>query len=400
MILVGQFHYFTLKVLKDQINKNNNPPVITSFSRFGKIIESLCARGIRDGVFSGVCVGVFAGGKHGSLRLITGQGRTRWNDPAEPVGPDTCFDLASLTKPLVTTLLLYHLMDRGLIDPGHQLARFIEGLPPDKAELSIGSLMSHSSGLASYHPYYREMDPDTPIAEARQRILAAILAGPLEYAPSADQRYSDLGYILLGHCIERISGQSLDTLFREKISGPLDLDDQLFFLRREAGQGMEKQYAATEECEWRGRLLRGEVHDEHCFLMGGVAGHAGLFGTAGGVLRLCERILSAWKGKGGWNLVNRDILARGLTRVSRSGSWCLGFDTPTPGRSSSGRFFSGVSVGHLGFTGTSFWIDPERDVIVVLLTNRVHPTRENIRIRQFRPWFHDRVMEMLVTNSC
>ena len=385
--------------MKDQINKNNKPPVITSFSRFGKIIESLCARGIRDGVFSGVCAGVFAGGKPEPLRLISAQGQTGEDDLAEPVGPDTCFDLASLTKPLATTLLLYHFMDRGVIDPDHHLKRFIEGIPPDKAGLTIGSLMSHSSGLASYRPYYQAMDPDTSPAEAGMRIINAILTDPLEYATGSDQRYSDLGYILLGRCIENISGQVLDILFTEKISAPLDLDEQLFFLGRGSEQQREKQYAATEECGWRGRLLRGEVHDEHCSLMGGIAGHAGLFGTAAGVLRLCEQILSVWKGKREWALVNRELLARGLTRVSHSGSWCLGFDTPTPGKSSSGRFFSGASVGHLGFTGTSFWIDPEREIIVVLLTNRVHPTRENKKIQRFRPWFHDQVMEMLLTGS-
>ena len=134
--------------------------------------------------------------------------------------------------------------------------------------------------------------------------------------------------------------------------------------------------------------MKGEVHDEHCWLLGGVAGHAGLFGTAAGVLRLCEALLDGWKGRErncGWAAVLPQALQRQLAHQT----WCMGFDTPTAGASSSGSFFAPSSVGHLGFTGTSFWIDPERELIVVLLSNRVHPSRENIRIRQFRPRFHD-----------
>ncbi len=154
--------------------------------------------------------------------------------------------------------------------------------------------------------------------------------------------------------------------------------------------------AATERCLWRDRIIQGEVHDEHCFLMGGVAGHAGLFGTLDGVLSLCTHIQKTWKGKKTGLPVDKRILDIALQRKYPDRTWCLGFDTPsTTGYTSAGKYLSKKSVGHLGYTGTSFWIDPEKYTILVLLTNRVHPSRENKKIKEFRPWFHDQVMNFL-----
>ncbi|MCW5201302.1 serine hydrolase, partial [Desulfobulbus sp. F4] len=145
------------------------------------------------------------------------------------------------------------------------------------------------------------------------------------------------------------------------------------------------------------KMIRGEVHDEHGWLLNGMAGHAGLFGTVGAVLRLCIAILDAWKEKeAGADRSWAAFLPQGLLQQLPEQTWCLGFDTPTVGTSSSGRYFSPASVGHLGFTGTSFWIDPVKELIVVLLSNRVHPTRENIEIRRFRPHFHDAVIEEIL----
>ena len=146
--------------------------------------------------------------------------------------------------------------------------------------------------------------------------------------------------------------------------------------------------------------MQGEAHDEHCWLMGGVAGHAGLFGTLRGVMGLCAMILDVWNNRGKASFpCGQELLREALTTRHKNGSWCLGFDTPTPGHSSSGQYFSPQSVGHLGFTGTSFWIDPLHDIAIVLLTNRVHPSRINEKIRIFRPYFHDYIMERLFTKG-
>jgi CubicO group peptidase (beta-lactamase class C family) len=153
--------------------------------------------------------------------------------------------------------------------------------------------------------------------------------------------------------------------------------------------------AATERCPWRQRLVKGEVHDENAFCLGGEAGHAGLFGTAEAVETLLGALLAAWHGRQGRGAFSPEIVRRFLAPPADGGR-ALGFDVPTPGASSSGRWFSPFTVGHLGFTGTSFWMDLERQIIVVLLTNRVHPSRANERIRGFRPLLHDAVMGLLL----
>jgi len=231
---------------------------------------------------------------------------------------------------------------------------------------------------------------------ANQKILENILGESLVYETDSTSVYSDLGFILLGRIIEIVSETELDQLFKEKISKPLGMESQLLFCPIDRKKKVERlDVAATEDCPWRKSIIQGEVHDEHCWLMGGVAGHAGLFGTIEGVLGLCELLLDVWKGDANHPAFAAELLRYALTQKHPSSGWCLGFDTPTPGVSSSGRFFSPASVGHLGFSGTSFWIDPEKDVIIVLLTNRIHPSRENVKIRQFRPYFHDQLMEIV-----
>ena len=200
------------------------------------------------------------------------------------------------------------------------------------------------------------------------------------------------GTSCLGKLIEKITRIPLDIFWTESVLRPLGLQDKLIF--RPAGKGIERELlAATEDCPWSGEMLRGVVHDENCRAIGGVAGHAGLFGTVEGVLELCGHLLRQWRGEEkhpAYSAANlRKIFHRG-----DSSSWCRGgFDTPSKQGSSSGRYFSEKTVGHLGFTGTSFWIDLARGIAVVLLTNRVHPSRENEEIKRFRPLFHDTVMK-------
>lgn len=305
-----------------------------------------------------------------------------------PVTAATLFDLASLSKALSTTLLFYSFFAEDRIRLEDVLADLLPDIPPDKRQLSLRSLLSHSSGLAAYQPWFKAFAPIQQ-QENKARLVRLILEEPLAYAPKSRCLYSDLGFILLGCIVEKITGKNLAATFQERIALPLSLEKELLY-RVDLERRLD--CAATEQCPWRGRMLRGEVHDEHCWLLHGAAGHAGLFGTVSGVLRLCGAILDTWKGKStacSWAA----FLSQGLQPQLSDQTWCLGFDRPTPGSSSSGRYFSAQSIGHLGFTGTSFWIDPDQELIVVLLSNRVHPSRENSKIRQFRPWFHDAAAE-------
>jgi len=352
-----------------------------------------------QGVFGGVSARVSVGKEKARSQAFFSGGLTRLDEEGVAVEEQTRFDLASLTKPLATTLLVLHLIELGKLDWEQAGLTLLDRvIPKEKQRITISQLLNHCSGLPAYRPYFEEYRPADPRL-GPLGLLNRILAEPLEYPPGSRCQYSDLGFILLGAIVEKISGQSLAEIFARTIADPLHLAADLCFLPQ--GQGLpwpRAMIAATEDCPWRHRILQGEVHDEHCWLMGGVAGHAGLFGTSGGVLRLGERILDCWQDRATHPAFANSLLQRMLTSKHPTDSWCLGFDTPSPGKSSSGSYFSPRSVGHLGFTGTSLWIDPQRDIVVVLLTNRVHPSRDNIKIRQFRPFFHDALMQRIVAD--
>ncbi len=311
----------------------------------------------------------------------------------------TFFDIASLTKPLATTLIVLSLMGEGKLDWDDPLEKLFSGpLPAEKRKITLEHLLSHSAGLAAHKPFFRHLKSQSP-HERAEEIINAVLREPLVYPPGSGCLYSDLGFLLLGRIVERAAGgMGIAEIFSRKISKPLGIAKEIFF-RSQAHRGEGEQFAATESCPWRGRTLQGEVHDEHAWCMGGAAGHAGLFATNRGVLQLTEYILNLRLGRISDELIRRADLLRCLQRIHPDHSWARGFDTPSSSGSSSGSYFSPDSVGHLGFTGTSFWIDPERDIIVVLLTNRVHPTRENRGIREFRPRCHDAVMEWFLAGD-
>jgi CubicO group peptidase (beta-lactamase class C family) len=266
---------------------------------------------------------------------------------------------------------------------------------PEKRAITICDILHHASGLPAYRPYFQQFEPYAA-PENMQRLQYLILAEPLVQPPGSKCLYSDLGFILLGRLLEQTTQQPLARFFQQTVADPLQLKQRLGFLPvNSIGQGQKEEIAATELCPWRHRLIQGEAHDEHCWLMGGVAGHAGLFGTAEAVLALGECLLDCWLGKRHHPAFSNRLLRHALEWSDTSGQWALGFDRPTPGQSSSGSYFSPRSVGHLGFTGTSLWMDPERELVVVLLTNRVHPSRENLKIRSFRPFFHDYLIEKM-----
>ncbi len=359
-------------------------------------LSDLMEQGVSEGVFPGGVLQVTVGGRpvHESAH-----GRTSVLPPGEPVGPATCFDLASLTKVLATTPLVLDLIQRGQAELTDPVRRYLAGYSGGGREaVTLAHLLEHTSGLPAWRAYYEEVAAAHGGAwlatSSGQRAVRELVASQApETGPGTRAVYSDLGFILLDWIIEKVAGRPMDRVFHKRIAGRLGIKS-LFFIdlksrarSRAARRG--RVFAATERCPWRGRTLSGEVHDDNAYAMGGVSGHAGLFGDAGSVAELASAWLDSYRGRA-------SIFAHGLTRrfwrrsAVPGSTRTLGFDTPSAGSRLSPR-----SVGHTGFTGTSLWIDPERELVVVLLCNRVHPGRANEAIKEFRARAHQLVVEEL-----
>jgi serine-type D-Ala-D-Ala carboxypeptidase len=308
---------------------------------------------------------------------------------------DTVFDLASLTKPIATATALMLLLESGRVRLDDPIGTYVATwCRPACDTPTLRQLLSHCSGLPAWRPYYQNIDPTSPVLDRRRAVYAAVHREPLSTRPGSLMHYSDAGFILLGEIVEIVAGIPLDVFCWREIFAALHLGNMAFRnLERPRPVGMP--LASTEQCPWRQRIMDGEVHDENAWIMGGVAGHAGLFATGRQVWQFAQSLLQGLKGRS-W-LVST-LTARTFTTCQdtpEGSTWALGWDTPTPGKSSAGQYFSPAAIGHLGFTGTSLWIDPATQVIVVLLTNRVHPSRQREGIRTFRPLIHDAVMRAL-----
>ncbi len=305
---------------------------------------------------------------------------------------ETIFDLASLTKPFVTTLSVLLLAQSGQLDLAQPVASVIPAFKETtKEKITIEHLLYHTSGLPAHRAYFKTISK-LPLHHRRNALNALLVKEPLVQEVGKTSVYSDLGFMVLRWVVEKISGQRIDRFSGERIFQPLEIDD-LFFVDLK-GEKPSCDFAATEKCPWREYLLEGSVSDENAYAVGGVDGHAGIFGTAAAVANIMEELLATYKGRINKGLFQRDWLNRFFARDPHS-QRALGFDMPTGEVSSSGTLFSKNSIGHLGFTGTSIWSDLDRDITVVLLTNRVHPSRENIKIKTFRPLIHDAVMTPL-----
>ena len=349
-------------------------------------------RGVADGVFPG---GVLLVAKKDHVVFFEAFGHARLS-PERPMTIDTVFDLASLTKPLATTLVLMLMVQRGRLSPDQRLDTAIPDFSgTKKRHITIRQLLSHTSGLPDYRPYYTKLVELSP-SERIGSLRALLLAEGLIQQPGQACLYSDVGFMILQWIVEVTAQESLDRFVQESVYRPLGLKDLFFVTSNVRKEKDGRPYAATEDCPWRGKILDGVVHDENAYALGGVGGHAGLFGTAQDVYGVLKELFDVYAGEPNRGLFRREVMQTFLKRQSDIGSWALGFDTPTRPDSSSGRYFSDQSVGHLGFSGTSFWVDLLKGVIVILLTNRIHPKRENIGIRAFRPLLHDTVMELIV----
>ena len=323
-------------------------------------------------------------------------GAASWVPERRAMRLETLFDIASLTKVMATTPLLLGAHRDGVLQLDDPLRRFYPSISADAGAVTVRQLLSHSGGFADWLPLYAKLGNDGTGRQRRRRAAALILQEPLTYPPGHASVYSDLGFIVLGDILERCYAQPLDVLFEQRVAGPLGLSAVSYrpLDAPEAG-GQPLDFAATERCEWRGRVLSGEVHDANAWAMGGVAAHAGLFATAIAVWEFAHAMLEAAAGHRDW--LPPELLRQSWQRqpAPPDTTRALGWDTPTPRRSSAGSFFSTNAVGHLGFTGCSLWIDLERQVSVALCTNRVHPSRRADAISRLRPRVHDLVMHAL-----
>jgi len=370
------------------------------------VIQTALDRAVTDGVFPGAVLAVRCG--DGSVSRFHA-GHLSTVPPGSPVSASTIYDLASLTKPLATVTALVLLMQKGRC----QLDDYVADHLSECADAFIGSatirhLLTHSSGLPAWRGFYERLSPDGTIpswagerAQAKRAMLSLIQAEAPVYERGTRNLYSDLGFMVLGFIVERISRQSMNDYFLDHIVRPLGgprigfiLPEQRDALSNSADDDTD-DVAPTEVDRWRGHLLCGEVHDQNAAALGGEAGHAGLFGTADAVLAISGEWLRAYRGRE--TILNRAMVEEFTRRQKPEGpsSWALGWDTPSVS-SSAGHHFAAQSFGHLGYTGTSLWIEPVRELEVVLLSNRVHPSSRNEAIREFRPAIHDLVYQEFI----
>jgi serine-type D-Ala-D-Ala carboxypeptidase len=358
--------------------------------RFGAAYRVL-EEAIAAGAFPGCAFGVLAGGE---VVLKDALGRFTYEPESPAVTTDTIFDVASVTKVVVTTAAAMLMVQRHEIDVeallGDLLPGFVVGRDPgDPARtITLKNLLAHNSGLPGYVEFFRT-------ATTPESLFRACLDLPLEAEPGARAEYSDPGFILLGKALEVVMGQSLDSWCEREIFHPLGMSATGFC----PGPTLRDAIPPTEEDTWfRHRVIQGEVQDENASVLGGVAGHAGLFTNVADLLRFAEIILDANEAKGQTGkqpLFHPDVLEQFTQRQGPPGSSrALGWDTPSP-NSSAGTHFSGHSIGHLGYSGCSFWIDLDAALAIVLLTNRTWPDRKSQLIRAVRPAFHDAIREAL-----
>lgn len=349
---------------------------------------------LRDGVaqhaFPGAALAVT---HHGALVASQGFGRFTYDENSPEIKPDTVFDLASVTKVVATTAVAMLLYEKGklrLDEPVAQTLGDFVALAPKhqkarREAVTVGMLLAHSSGLPAYEKLFE-------FATTRDDLVGAAMTTHLAAGPGERAVYSDVGFILLGELLAKKAGLALDLFARQEIFTPLGMRQTRF----KPPQDWIAEIPPTEDDRrFRRRVVQGEVNDENAHVMGGVAGHAGVFAPANDVARFAECMLQGGrpilKAETVRLFTRREALPPGTTRA-------LGWDTPSRPESSSGRLFSNVAFGHLGFTGTSLWIDPGRKLSVTLLTNRTWPDRTAQLIREMRPKVHDAIVEALEGN--
>ncbi len=335
---------------------------------------------------------VVAVGRRDTVLFATGVGGLTYDSGPAP-DLHTFYDLASLTKVVGLTTEIMLLVQEHRLDLDAPVTRYVPAFRAGGDSVTIRQLLTHSSGLPAWRPFYQE-------AHSRAELLALVNATPLEAPPGTRMVYSDLGAILLTEAVEHITGERVDRVLARSVFRPLGMRETMY----NPPASLLPRIAPTEDDPWRGHVIRGEVHDENAAVMDGVSGHAGLFSTAHDLIRFAQMMLDYGRVpaapahpaeglRGGARFLDSATIAA-FTRVQDPAfsSRALGWDTPSQG-SSAGTLLSPQAYGHTGFTGTSIWIDPAKDLFIILLTNRVYPTRKNEQILQVRPRVADLAVE-------
>ena len=343
-------------------------------------LQVILDRGVVDSAFPGAIAVI---GNHDGPIVSVSAGHLDWAPSPEP-NDRTIWDLASLTKVVGMTSAMMQLVEQGKVDLDAPVQRYLpEWQGPNKDKVTVRDLITHRSGLPAFKTYYKlNLSPDST--------LALFMATPLDTLPGVRMVYSDIGAILLGKIVERVSGQRLDQYLTAHVFRPLGMFDTQY----RPDSSLLLRIAPTERDPWRGRLVHGEVHDENAYALGGISGHAGLFSTAHDLSRLAQAYLNGGEIDGARFVKASTIRQFTTVQDSAFSSRALGWDTPSA-RSSAGHFIERPAFGHTGFTGTSLWIAPQHDLYVLLLTNRVNPTREHNGIGRVRVQVADAAMRAL-----
>ncbi len=373
------------------------------WSAVGRYLEESA----QHGAFPGAAVAI---GRHDTVLYLHAVGHMTHDKNAAPMTTATVFDVASLTKVIGLTTEIMMLVQAHRVDLDAPAHRYVPAF--HDTTITVRQLLTHSSGLPAWKPLYQQVRPSAArppkageIDKLRARMFALVNAEPLETPPGTRMVYSDLGAMVLTQVAEHVTGERIDRWQADHIFGPLGMRDTRY---RPPASWLPRIAPTEVDTAWRGRLVHGEVHDENAASMGGISGHAGLFSTAGDMAKFAEYLLTQLEGAG-----RRDSGTGGRTRPGRAISLpdsatvamftavedsafsnrALGWEVPN-GQNSSGSKLSRRAFGHTGFTGTSIWIDPGQDLFVILLTNRVNPTRENTQIFEVRRRVADMAVEL------
>jgi serine-type D-Ala-D-Ala carboxypeptidase len=380
----------------------------------GKKIDLAIESAIVDGVFPSASILV---AREGEVIHAAQYGGAR---------EDTCFDIASLTKPVSTATIAMFLVSEELLKLEDTVYQWLGGARlPEHKQMTVERLLSHTSGLPAWQPHYLNLPISLIGTDAGRRIvLDECYSESPEYKPGEKTIYSDIGYTILGEILSQAGGAPLDELFTRYVARALNLSNTFFVhtmgapfqttkkrtttsaeqhvptqTHNKKGTGTEKRhrFAPTEDCPWRERVIHGEVHDQNSYALGGISGQAGLFSTASDLNTFITEITRSIRGESDW--LPKQILERFIPRSKTKpdvDSYALGWNHPGKHNSSSGNHFSPNSIGHLAYTGCSFWIDLDQDFWIILLTNRIHPSTTNEKIRSFRPAIHDLIYRELI----
>jgi CubicO group peptidase (beta-lactamase class C family) len=348
-------------------------------------VDSLINSAIEDKAFPGAVVLVW---KDGQIIFEKPFGNFTYEKTSPMVTTNTIYDLASLSKVVATTTAAMLCCDRNLFLLDDKVVKYIPEFSVNgKENITLKNLLLHNSGLPAWKKFYERI-------LTADEVLKEIYSSELEYKTGEKTVYSDLGIITLGKIIEKVTGKTLDVFCKDEIFDPLKMKSTFY----NPNDSVKKLCAPTEiDNYWRMKTLQGQVHDETSAMLNGVAGHAGLFSTANDIAKLMTVLMN--KGKlGNKQFIQQSTVEYFTKKYSNESSRAIGWDTKSETGSSSGDYFSSNSFGHTGFTGTSIWADPERNLFVVFLTNRVYPTRENGKLGKVRPELHNTIIKCLEKN--